>query len=91
MTLQRLSGETLYEEIYYCGSLVDRIESRSRAWFGLRPAAWVNHSATDARRLPYYRSLDIPLQIYCNLGKKGRELNLLLGKKVGEHGIRFGG
>lgn len=25
MTLQRLSGETLYEEFYYCGSLVERI------------------------------------------------------------------
>lgn len=71
MTLQRLSGETLYEEFYYCGSLVERIESRLRAWFGLRPhrATWVNHSATDARGLPY-RSLDIQLQIYYNLEKR---------------------
>lgn len=71
MTLQRLSVETLYEELYYCCSLVERIENRLRAWFGLRPhhATWVNHSATDARRLPYI-SLDIPLQIYCNLEKR---------------------
>lgn len=71
MTLQRLSSETLYDEFYYCGSLVERMESRLRVWFGLRPhhVTWVNHSATDARKLPY-RSLDIPLQIYCNLEKK---------------------